>query len=545
MVDLKSRKSVLIIAICLVVVVLAGGSAYLLLRTKGSPRQAAEDFLAAWQKNNVAAMKAQVDKPPAGFDAAYQQLRTGLGVQAAKPALGKVTESGDTTHADFTVTLKLNAVGDWTYHGRLDLTKADRAWKVNWSPSAIYPGMTSGQRLAVTTTWPQRSGIMAADGSRMDAAGASGSVQQLAGSVTAATNKDVKRLGAPYKAGDSVGVGGIQQQHERRLAGRPTATISIAGASGKAVKNVGHIKGESGTDVRTSLSPKVQSAAAKAIISQKKPTALVAVRPSSGAVLAVANIPGGFNRALDGRYAPGSTFKVVTGEALGKAGVSPGTTVQCPKTIDIGGMKVHNSEDESFGPIPFKKAFAKSCNTAFAGTAQKKLDPAKLKTAAQLFGFNTPVNLGLPAQGGAFPDVKDDAELAAASFGQGKVTANPLQMAGVAAAVGDGSWRPPHLVTTPKVPQKTGAHKLPGTVDKQLRSMMGQVVTSGTAQGAGLPSGTMGKTGTAEYGGGKKPPSHAWFTAVHGDVAMAVVVEGGGFGGEVAAPIAAKFFKGL
>lgn len=545
MVDLKSRKTALIVAICLVVVVLAGGGAYLLLRTKGSPQQAAGDFLAAWQKGDTAAMKTHVDKAPAGFGAAYAQLRTGLGVKAVKTELGKVTESGDSTQAAFKVTLTLNAIGDWTYSGKLDLTEADRQWKVKWSPSAIYPGMTTGQKLGVTTKWPQRGGIIAADGSRMDAAGASGSVQQLTGYVGAATKKDVKRLGAPYEVGDAVGVGGIQESFETRLAGRPTATISIDGPSGKPVKAVGHIAGKSGASVRTSLSPKIQKAAADALGGQTKPTAIVAIRPSTGQVLAVANIPGGFNRALDGQYPPGSTFKIVTAAALAKAGVTPNTTVQCPKTINIGGMTVRNAEGEKFGAIPFHTAFAKSCNTAFAGTAKQKLDAAKLKSAAELFGFNADTNIGLSASGGKFPAVKDDAELAAASFGQGKVTASPLQMASVAATAADGTFRPPHLVTTPKVPQQASAHKLPSGVDKQLRSMMREVVTSGTAADAGLPGDTIGKTGTAEYGSGPKPPTHAWFAAARGDVAMSVVVEGGGFGGEKAAPIAAKFFKAL
>jgi hypothetical protein len=545
LINFKSRKFMLISVISVVVVVLAGGGAYLLLRTKGTPQQAAKDFLAAWQSGDTAAMKKQVAHPPAAFDAAYDQLRTGLGVRGVKTELGKVTKSGDTTHAAFHVTLAINAVGAWSYDGRLDLTDADRQWRVKWSPAAIHPDLAAGQKITVATRWPQRGAILAADGSRMDAAGATGSVQQLTGYVSPATKKDVNRLGAPYKAGDEVGVGGIQQQYETRLAGRPTASITIADASGKAVKTVGRLDGRNGTDVRTSLAPKVQHAAAAAIISQKKPTALVAIRPSTGEILAVANVPGGFNRALVGNYAPGSTFKVVTAEALAKAGVTPSTTVQCPKTVNIGGMTVHNSEHESFGPIPFRTAFAKSCNTAFAGTTKAKINGARLKAAAQLFGFNEPMNIGLPANGGRFPSVGDDAELAAASFGQGKVTANPLQMASAAAGVADGTWRPPHLVTTPKVAQKTSPHKLPSGVDQQLKEMMRAVVTSGTAAGSGLPSGTYGKTGTAEYGTGKKPPTHAWFTAYRGDVAMAVVVEGGGFGGKVAAPIAAKFFKGL
>lgn len=75
--------------------------------------------------------------------------------------------------------------------------------------------------------------------------------------------------------------------------------------------------------------------------------------------------------------------------------------------------------------------------------------------------------------------------------------------------------------------------------------MMSAVVTKGTAKSAGLPSGTHGKTGTAEYGTGEKLNSHAWFMGFKGDVAFAVVVEGGGGGGAVAAPVAATFLRNL
>jgi cell division protein FtsI/penicillin-binding protein 2 len=70
--------------------------------------------------------------------------------------------------------------------------------------------------------------------------------------------------------------------------------------------------------------------------------------------------------------------------------------------------------------------------------------------------------------------------------------------------------------------------------------MMRAVVTDGTAAGAGLPSGTAGKTGTAEYGDGA---SHAWFIGYRGDLAFAVFVEAGGSGPKVAAPLAARFLR--
>jgi cell division protein FtsI/penicillin-binding protein 2 len=122
-------------------------------------------------------------------------------------------------------------------------------------------------------------------------------------------------------------------------------------------------------------------------------------------------------------------------------------------------------------------------------------------------------------------------------------------MAGVAAAVQSGTWRPPKLVDDEALGSLEVRQPSPRTLDpgvaSTLRDLMRQVVTSGTAAGAGLPDGVAGKTGTAEFGSGDKPPTHAWFIAFRGDLAVAVVVEGGGVGGDVAAPIAAKFFTSL
>jgi cell division protein FtsI/penicillin-binding protein 2 len=116
-------------------------------------------------------------------------------------------------------------------------------------------------------------------------------------------------------------------------------------------------------------------------------------------------------------------------------------------------------------------------------------------------------------------------------------------MASVAAAVASGAWRQPFVVGSAKV-----SHALPSNVTATLRTFMTGVVERGTAAGVGLPAGTAGKTGTAEYGTappGGSPPTHAWFIGFRGTTAFAVVVEGGGFGGEVAAPIAATFLNAI
>ena len=128
-------------------------------------------------------------------------------------------------------------------------------------------------------------------------------------------------------------------------------------------------------------------------------------------------------------------------------------------------------------------------------------------------------------------------------IGQDRIVASPLAMAGVAATVADGRWRAPRLLERPRA---RPAEPLDGGERVTLRELMRAVVVAGTGIAlAGVPGEPAGKSGTAEYGGGDPPPTHAWFVAFRGDVAIAVLVEGGEAGGGVAAPIAAEFFAAL
>ncbi|GAB3983854.1 hypothetical protein GCM10029978_091780 [Actinoallomurus acanthiterrae] len=544
------KKLWLIVAVVAVVLVAAaGGGAYVLLRTKGSPEATAEEFLAGWRHGDLTAMRTATATPPADFDQYYQGLRTGLGVTKVEASLGGVTKHGKQATAPFSAVFTLPA-GTWKYQGRLRLVTSHREWKVAWGPEAIHPDLHAGQHLTTSSKWQQRGKVVAADGSAIDGADVSGSVQQLVGMTAPLTTKQAKKLGTPYAKGDVVGQSGIQQRFDKRLAGTPTTTISTADASGRTVKAVGGFTGKPGQDVRTSLDLHIQQALSNALKGQKKPTSMVALRPATGQILGVGNIPGGFDRAMQGIYPPGSTFKVVTAYALLQAGLTPSSKVQCPKKANIGGQVIHNSEDEGgAADMTFKDALAQSCNTAFSLQTQKLLSAPKLASAASTFGFNQKIDPGVTVRPGSFPTPTSDAEKAVAGFGQGRDLANALSMAGVAAGVADGTWRPPVLVTQPAVPQKAKASRLDSSVRSSLADMMRAVVTSGTAKPAGLPAGTAGKTGTAEYGAAqgkdKKPKTHAWFIGFRGDVAFAVVVEDGGFGAKAAAPIAARFLKSL
>jgi len=389
------------------------------------------------------------------------------------------------------------------------------------------------------------------------------STRVLLGTVGPVTADDLKELGAPYQTGDQVGHGnGLEAAFERRLAGTPSGEVRLAGKDGQAVKVLHRFPGKDGQAVETTIDPRVQQAAEAALDPVAKPAALVAVRPSTGALVAVVNTPvDGYNRALLGRYPPGSTFKVVTAAALLGGGLRPGDPVDCPKEAKVGGRTFGNFEDEVLGRIPFSSAFAHSCNTAFVQQAAERLDGDELGAAAARFGFGHGPSPGIPAVTSRVPPPSDRADLAAESFGQGRVTASPLQMALVASTVANGRWQPPTLVSgdpadaggsdgsgsnnSGGVEPARSPDPLDAKVAGTLRTLMRQVVTEGTAADAGLPAGVAGKTGTAEFGTGDPLPTHAWFIGFRGDLAFAVIIEDGGVGGRVAAPAAARFLRRL
>ncbi|WP_433380123.1 penicillin-binding transpeptidase domain-containing protein [Streptosporangium sp. CA-115845] len=522
----------------------AGGGAWWYLHTRGTPEETAQRFVSAWQSGDLAGMRAELGAPDPAFGTAYDDMRKALAVENTVVRLDGVRETGDGTgQASYTATLRLKDVGEWSYSGSVDLAVVDRHWRVRWSPSAVHPDLTATTAFALRTKWPERAAITSADGARIDGADVGGSVQQLVGYLEKATAKSVAKLGVPYKVGDAVGASGLQNTFQKRLAGTPDTEVELVGADKKTVKTLGKIEGEAGENLETSLDMRVQRAAVEAVRDLKKTTALVAIKPSTGEILAVVNNEGGFNRALDGNYPPGSTFKAVTAVGLLAEGMNPGDRVTCPKDVKVGGLPIRNSHHAAYGSVSLSDSFAHSCNTTFAPLTKERLGADKLLSTAELFGFNKQLSIGVPAAKGSFPRAQSDAELAAESFGQGRITASPLMMASVAAALADGTWRPPTLV--PSVKQKAEPQALPEAIMPGMHQMMSAVVTKGTAKDAGLPRGTRGKTGTAEYGAQDDLKTHAWFIGFRGDLAFAVIVEEGSGGGAVAAPVAADFLRAL
>jgi cell division protein FtsI/penicillin-binding protein 2 len=377
-----------------------------------------------------------------------------------------------------------------------------------------------------------------------------GLIEGVIGTVGPVTAKELSQLGAPYDAQSNVGQTGLEQADERQLAGTPGATVAVVSKSGANVVTLATLPSHPGTPVSTTIDPAVQRAAEAALGSEKKSAALVAVNASTGAVLAAVSVnSGGFDQAIDGGFPPGSTFKVITSTALITHGLTPRSAASCPATTTVDGEVFHNAEGEA--PVSnMLQAFTESCNTAFIKLATGHLAPSDLPSSAAMFGLGQSPKIGLAAFGGSVPRPTDNADLAAAAIGQGRVLVSPLAMAMVAAAADTGAARAPRLVgdtaaATPSTPS-TPSGQLPAAVVSGLHEMMASVVASGTASGQGLPSGTYAKTGTAEYGTSKPLKTDAWLMGFKGDVAFAaLVVNSGGNGGPTCGPIVARFLSGL
>jgi cell division protein FtsI/penicillin-binding protein 2 len=374
--------------------------------------------------------------------------------------------------------------------------------------------------------------------------------RSLLGSAWPATAASVDD-GRQIAVGDIAGTSGLQHDGDARLAGTPGLRIMVVPAPDSGNTHPPMVLFErpavAGRPVLTTLDARVQTAAESALAGARSPAALVALGASDGAIVAVANGglgADGYDRALLGRYPPGSTFKVVSALALLGDGLGPQTPVDCPQTFSDGGATFGNADGMGHGVRPFLVHFAQSCNTALVSQAGRLTDAA-LRSAAGRLGYGAPTALGTPAFNGEIPAAADAAGHAAAMIGQGTVLASPLTVAAATATVAAGRYHPPRLVVDPASPPVQAGPALPATQLAGLRAMMRAVVTGGTGTVlARVPGGPVaGKTGTAEVGGGLAPS--AWFTGYQGDLAFAVVVERGGYGSVGAAPLARDFLTRL
>ncbi|MCW2669597.1 MAG: cell elongation-specific peptidoglycan D,D-transpeptidase [Frankiales bacterium] len=285
------------------------------------------------------------------------------------------------------------------------------------------------------------------------------------------------------------------------------------------------------------------------------------IRQAYQALLAAAGQPM-TNRGVQNTYPPGSTFKVITAAAALAHGYTPSTRIPSPTVLNLPGTTANlgNFGGEHCGDgqtDTLLNALEISCNTAF-GALGMKLGQDVVRQQAEAFGFgDSSLDLPQPVATSVFPDGLTQAQTAQSAIGQFDVRVTPLQMAMVAAGIGNhGDVMAPYLVKDVLAPDlsqlgktdpKLYKHAVSASVASQLRTMMEAVVLHGTGTAAQISGVSVaGKTGTAQHGPGAAP--HAWFIgfapAVNPIVAVAVLVEDGGSlgsdatGGKVAAPIA-------
>ncbi|MFQ5946819.1 MAG: penicillin-binding protein 2, partial [Anaerolineae bacterium] len=395
-----------------------------------------------------------------------------------------------------------------------------------------------------------------------------------------------------YRSGDLVGRAGLEEWGEPYLSGGIGATLGIIAPSGEWVRVLREQPSSASRSLHTALDLDLQKVAEEAL--GERTGAVVALDPWTGELLAAASYPRfdpnrigpnsdpGYwekltrdgaapllNRALQGAYPSGSVFKVVTtAAALDGAGLSPSTVLTCPGYWE--GPNLFKSDWKAHGSVGFFQAIAQSCDVFFydLGLRMDQMDPWLLPRTASAFGFGAPTGIeGADESPGLVPDpawkqtgftgagnpfwVPGDAVNLA--IGQGDLLTTPLQVANMMAAVANGGTllRPRlvlHAAAAPGTEETLYSSEIAGRLPLTQISL--DLIRQGLWGTANDPLGTAawpfrdmefsvaGKTGTAEAPPGE---THAWFAgyAPYEDpvIAVAVVVEHGGEGWEVAAPI--------
>ncbi|MCR5590197.1 MAG: penicillin-binding protein 2 [Lachnospiraceae bacterium] len=334
-----------------------------------------------------------------------------------------------------------------------------------------------------------------------------------------------------------------------------------------------------GDNVYTTLNTKMQEAAYDAMDDRKG--AVVAMNVKTGEILCVVSKPDFdpnevigrwdrlnedtensplLNRAFLGSYPPGSTFKIVTAlEYLKEHGGNVSDYgFECKGSFEYKGSLINCFNETSHGWVNFDDSFAQSCNSSFANISSK-LDKKKFASTLSDLMFNK--ELPLPFKYSmAYSDIGPSSstdDLLQTGIGQGRTTISPIHMLMITSAIAnDGVLMKPYVISEIKnadggTIKKTKAREYGRLIDENhaesLRKMMREVVVNGTGRRAFDTEGYLisGKTGSAEYSSNKSL-SHAWFTGFAGEeepeIAVTVIVEGGGSGGSVAVPVAKRVF---
>jgi penicillin-binding protein A len=531
----------------------------------GSPeKDAAERFASAWAARDFTAMyrelnpasRAAIDR--AAFAAAYREAEETATARALDP--GSATDPSDRGGKKMVaVPLSISTVAFGDFEAEVELPFADGG--IAWDRSLVFPGLREGEQLRAEVELAPRAPILARDGTALAEGPAEAREHPLGsaaidvtGEVGMAPEEDLPKLarhGFPPET--PVGLSGLEQAFNARLAGKPGGSLLAVDESGATTRTLASSKPTSGAPVKTTIDPEIQVSAVSALAGRAGGVAVLDAR--NGDVRALAG------QAYSAPQPPGSTFKMITTvAALQKGVVSLDDEFEITNGVNVGGRFINNANGEYCGGT-FPQAFAESCNADFVPLGPK-IGSGDLVETAERFGFNSPPALytsrilrEVEPQESTIPtEIPEEVELGVTAIGQGEVLATPLQMATVAQTIGNGGVREPtSIVANEKLrpeaePVRVMSKKLAG----EMASLMVGVVTEGTGTaGAITEAQVAGKTGTAELG--PKPGQEesdnpvqikdAWFAAFapaeKARLAVGVMlIEAEAAGGEVAAPIA-------
>ena len=530
-------------------------------RHEPSERRLAIRFASAWERADYASMHAMLTPeareqwPLRRFARAYRRAEataTVARLRASRPR--RAVEDTITVP----VAVRTRIFGDLRTSVTLPLGERDDGQPaVAWQPHLVFAGLRPGEELGRNTRMPDRATIEARDGTRI-AYGESrlseldALASEIAGRVGPAPPERAAELAAQgVPDGAPVGLTGLEREFDGRLAGTPGGQL-LAGT-----RVLASTTPRPGRDVRTTIDPDIQRAAVEALAGRYG--GIAAVRPRNGEVLALAGV------AFSAPQPPGSIFKIITLAGALEAGVvKRGDSFPVQTAATLEGVELENANGESCGGTLIA-SFAHSCNSVFAPMGAE-LGAERLVETAERFGFNEDQRLAGAARSTipAAAEIGDDLAVGSTAIGQGKVLTTPLQMALVAAAIGQGGMR--SQPTLLKGEKTEASRAVPANVARYVLRSMRAVVTDGTGVGAAIPGVKVaGKTGTAELRStvnedpvppedGEEPPpeddptdTDAWFAAFapsgHPRVAVCVLLIAQGAGGETAAPAARQVIE--
>ena len=533
--------------------------------TPGEPeKEAAERFAQAWERKEYAAMyrelnpssQRRVDRDE--FAVAYRDARDIATLRSlqADSAGSTTSREGDNRRAGPgrwpRPSPSARSKPTWTFPS----TKAASPGKRASSSPACAPASTS--KAGSTSLPAPRSSPPTAPrsprGPRAARAHPIGSEAiDVSGEVGAAEEEDTEALARQgFTPETPVGITGLEQAFNARLAGKPGGTLLAVDSEG-AERTLAEAEPQAGAPVKTTIDVGLQEAAVAALAGRVGGIAVLDTR--SGDVRALAG------QAFSAPQPPGSTFKMITTTAaLQKGVVSLDDEFEITSGANVGGRFIENANGELCGGT-FRQAFAESCNADFAPLGPEIGNDAMVATAER-FGFNSPPTLYAsrilaevePAESTIPAEIGEDVDLGVSAIGQGEVLATPLEMASVAQTIGNGGVREPTSIVANKKlrPEAKPVRVMSKKLASELAELMVGVVTGGTGTAGAIPEAQVaGKTGTAELGPkpGEEESEHpqqrkdAWFAAFapadHAKLAVGVLlIEAEAAGGEVAAPAA-------